>query len=41
MNIFKINSSFLKQIATLNVKIAQIQPFVFNVWGLKTKTIQD
>jgi hypothetical protein len=41
MNIFKINSLYLKQIAILNVKIAQTQLFVFNVWGYKTKIIQD
>jgi hypothetical protein len=41
MNIFEINSLFLKQLAALNVIIAQIQAPVFNVWGFKTKTIQD
>ncbi len=41
MNIFKINSLFLKQLAALDVKTAQTQPFVFNAQGFKTKTIQD
>ncbi len=41
MKIFKLNSLFLKQLAVLDVKIVQTQPFVFNVWGFKTKTIQD
>ncbi len=41
MNIIEINSLFLKQLAALNVKIAQTQAAVFNVWVFKTKTIQD
>ncbi len=41
MNIFVIISLYLKQLAALDVKIAQTQQFVFNVQGFKTKSIQD
>jgi hypothetical protein len=37
----KTNSLILKQLVALDVKIAQAQPFVYNVWGVKTKIIQD